>query len=109
MIEGRNPPHQSGAHRYGVYRGGPDPLADLLDAADGIDDITRRILDGQSVEEAFREMFRDGLIGRSGLADMAQEIDRRSRELRKSGRLDGLLTDLREMLDEAITHLKTKI
>ncbi len=88
--------------RYGAFHGGPDPLAAPPDVGVGVDDLAQRILGGQSVAEALRDLMREGMQGRRGLQDMAQRIRERRRELEKSGRMDGLLEDLRELLDAAV-------
>jgi uncharacterized protein with von Willebrand factor type A (vWA) domain len=88
--------------RYGALHGGPDPLAAPPDAGVGIDDLAHRILGGQSVAEAMRDLMREGTQGRKGLQDMAQRIRDRRRDLEQSGRMDGLLEDLRDLLDTAL-------
>ena len=88
--------------RYGAFHGGPDPLAARPDAAAGVDELARRILDGQSVAEALRDLLRRGTQGRQGLQDMAQRIRERRRQLEQSGRMDGLLEDLRDLRDRAL-------
>ncbi|MDA2989209.1 MAG: hypothetical protein O2815_09050 [Actinomycetota bacterium] len=88
--------------RYGAFRGGPDPLAPRADAATAVDEIGKRILEGQSVRDALRDVLRSGSQGRRGLSQMSRELRKRHKELSKSGRMDGLLSDLREMLDQAL-------
>jgi len=88
--------------RYGAFHGGPDPLAPRADAAAGVDEIGKRILEGQSVRDALRDVLRAGSQGRRGLSDMARQLRQRHKELSKSGRMDGLMSDLREMLDQAL-------
>lgn len=88
--------------RYGAFRGGPDPLAPRADAASAVDEIGKRILQGQSVRDALRDVLRSGSQGRRGLSQMSRELRKRHRELSKSGRMDGLLSDLREMLEQAL-------
>lgn len=95
--------------RYGSFHDGPDPLAAPVDAGGGMDEIGRRLLEGQSLKDAFRDMFREGLSKRDGLRDMFREAQKRRRELEKSGRMDGLLTDLRELLDQALTTERTAL
>ncbi len=87
---------------YGRFRGGPDPLAQRVDAGAGIDEIGKSILGGKSVRDALREMLRAGSQGRQGLSEMARQIRNQYRELRESGQMNGLLDDLRAMLDEAL-------
>ncbi len=89
-------------YRYGAFHGGPDPLAAPPDAGAGVDDLARRILAGQSVAEALRDLLREGVQGRQGLQEMAQRLRERRRELEGSGRMDGLLQDLRDLLDTAL-------
>ena len=89
-------------YRYGAFHGGPDPLAAPPDAAAGVDDLAQRILGGQSLSEALRDLMREGTQGRRGLQDMAQRIRERRRRLEQSGRMDGLLEDLRDLLDTAL-------
>ncbi len=90
--------------QYGSFHDGPDPLAAPVDAGGGVDEIGRRLLDGQSLTDAFRDMFRDGVNNRDGLRDMFRKAQQRRKELEKSGRMDGLLTDLRQLLDDALTQ-----
>jgi len=87
---------------YGRFHGGPDPLAPRVDAGAGVDEIGKRILDGQSVRDAMRDVLRAGSQGRRGLSEMARQVRDRHRELRDSGQMNGLLNDLRQMLDEAL-------
>ncbi len=98
----RRPYRRGRGSRYGAFRGGPDPLAARADAASAVDEIGKRILDGQSVRDALRDVLRSGSQGRRGLSQMSQQLRRRHKELSKSGRMDGLLSDLREMLQQAL-------
>lgn len=92
-----------GPYRYGAFHDGPDPLAEPLDAGTGIDELARRILGGQSVREALRDLLRRGMRGRRGLSELARDVDRRRRDLENGGRLDGVLADLRDLMDQALT------
>ena len=87
--------------RYGPFHDGPDPLAAPADAGAGVDDLARRIMEGQSVEDALRDLMREGTQGRRGMRDMARQVRDRRKRLEKSGALDGLLQDLRELLEGA--------
>jgi len=97
-----SPAHPSRRGRYGRFRGGPDPLARRPDAASAVDEIGSRILAGESVREALRDLLRSGTQGRKGLSEMARQIKQRHQQLRTSGPMDGLLRDLREMLSSAL-------
>ena len=87
--------------RYGPFHDGPDPLAGPLDAGAGVDDLAKRIMDGQSVEDALRDLMREGTQGRRGMRDMARQVRDKRRRLEKSGAMDGLLQDLRELVEQA--------
>ena len=88
--------------RYGPFSGGPDPLAAPLDAGVGIDELGRRMLSGESLRDALRAMLRDGLGERQGLGQLASRLAQRRSALASSGRMDGLLEDLRELIEKAI-------
>ena len=87
---------------YGHFQGGPDPLAPRVDAGVGVDDIGKRILAGESVQDALRDMLRSGSKDRKGLGEMARALQERKKQLRESGSMDGLLSELREMLEAAV-------
>lgn len=88
--------------RYGPWRGGPDPLAPPFDVRAAIDKIGDDVLSASSIDEAMRELLRQGLDGRSGLDRLAERI-RRMRELaRRRGDLGGTLDQVRAALDQAL-------
>lgn len=96
-------------YRYGAFHGGPDPLAEPVDAGAAVDALADRILDGSSVRDALRDMLRRGMEGARGLDDLRRRLQQRRRELQKSGRLDGLLEKVREKLDEALEHERSAL
>jgi uncharacterized protein with von Willebrand factor type A (vWA) domain len=96
-------------YRYGRFNDGPDPLAAPPDVAGGVDEIARRVMSGQSLAEAMRDLLREGMDGRRGLQEMARQIRQRRKELTKSGQMDGLLQDLRELLDQALTAERAEL
>jgi uncharacterized protein with von Willebrand factor type A (vWA) domain len=96
-------------YRYGAFHGGPDPLAEPVDAGAAVDELADRILDGSSVRDALRDMMRRGMEGARGLDDLRRRLQQRRRELQKSGRLDGLLEKVREKLDEALEHERSTL
>ncbi len=102
-------PYRPRRGRYGAFHGGPDPLAARADAGAGVDEIGKRILEGQSVRDALRDVLRAGSQGRRGLSQMSRELRKRHKELSKSGRMDGLMSDLREMLDQALDTEKREL
>lgn len=87
---------------YGPFRGGADPLAPLVDSGSGVDELGERILQGQSVQEALRDLMRTGTKGRKGLEQLYRQIQDRYNEVRQSRSMNGLLDDLHEMLEEAL-------
>jgi len=91
-------------YRYGAFHGGPDPLADPVDAGAAVDALGDRLLDGSSLREALRDLMRRGMTGARGLDEWRQRLAQRRRELQRSGRLDGLLEQVREHLDRAVEH-----
>jgi uncharacterized protein with von Willebrand factor type A (vWA) domain len=87
---------------YGRFHGGPDPLAPRADAGAGVDEIGKRILAGESLRDALRDVLRSGSQDRKGLAEMARKLRERRKQLRESGNMNGLLEDLRSMLESAV-------
>ena len=88
--------------RYGPWDDGPDPLAAPYDISAAVEDIGERILDGQTAADAVRDLMRQGMRGQRGLDEMRRRALRRAQELRNSGRMDGVLDQVRELLDEAL-------
>ncbi len=92
----------SGTFRYGPWDGGPDPLASPFTAAGALDEMSRQILEGRTPREALEALLRRGMPGRRGLDDMRRAIERRRREARSRGRMDGTLQEVRRLLDTAV-------
>ncbi|MDQ1706574.1 MAG: hypothetical protein QOF18_2940, partial [Frankiaceae bacterium] len=89
-------------NRYGEWRGGPDPLAPPYDARAALDELGDAVLDGMSPGEALQELLHRGMQGRRGLDDLLRQVRQRQRQARRSGRLDGTLEQVRELLDRAL-------
>ena len=89
-------------YRYGAYDDGPDPLAAPYDVREALDEMGDRILGGDSPRDALRDLLRRGWQERRGLDDLMRRVRERQRELRNSGRLDGMLEQARELLDDAL-------
>src|ERR1700755_1234152 len=87
-------------YRYGAYDDGPDPLAPPYDVREALDEMGERILGGDSPRDALRDLLRRGWQDRRGLDDLMRRGRERQRELRNSGRLDGMLEKASELLDE---------
>ncbi|MET0740243.1 MAG: hypothetical protein ABWZ26_01680 [Candidatus Nanopelagicales bacterium] len=89
-------------YRYGAYDDGPDPLAAPYDVARAVDELGDAVLDGAGTRDALRELLRRGADGLHGLDDLLRQVRRQQRQLRRSGRLDGTLEEVRRLLDQAI-------
>jgi uncharacterized protein with von Willebrand factor type A (vWA) domain len=89
--------------RYGAWRGGRDPLEPPYDIREALDDIGEDVLSGSSPRNALNRLLRRGTRDRQGLDALRRAARERSRELRRSGRLDGTLQRVRELLEEALT------
>ncbi|MGH3343182.1 MAG: VWA domain-containing protein [Carbonactinosporaceae bacterium] len=88
--------------RYGPWRGGPDPLAPPYDIAGALDQLGDTVLGGTSPRDALRELLRRGPERMRGLQDLRLQVREQRRELRRSGRLDGTLERVRQLLDGAV-------
>ncbi|HST81349.1 MAG TPA: hypothetical protein VLL08_06385 [Kineosporiaceae bacterium] len=95
-------------YRYGPWRGGPDPLAAPYDVRQALDALGERVLSGEGVRDALRDLLRRGLPDhdqqgrRRGLDDLRARAERMRRETSRRGRLDGTVTKARAQLDQAL-------
>ncbi|MBT0770512.1 hypothetical protein KIH74_16325 [Kineosporia sp. J2-2] len=101
-----SPRRRDPRYRYGPWRGGPDPLAPPYDVRRALDALGDRVLSGDNVREALRDLLRRGLPDengrRTGLDDLRARAERRRRETSRRGRLDGAVTRARAQLDQAL-------
>ena len=88
--------------RYGEWHGGPDPLEAPYDIREALDEIGDDVLAGMSPRAALNRMLRRGTSDRDGLDALRRQARERARELRRSGRLDGTLEQVRQLLDDAV-------
>jgi uncharacterized protein with von Willebrand factor type A (vWA) domain len=88
--------------RYGRWAGGPDPLEPPYDIRQALDEIGDDVLAGMSPRAALNRLLRRGADGRDGLEALRRQARDRARQLRRSGRLDGTLEEVRRLLDEAL-------
>jgi uncharacterized protein with von Willebrand factor type A (vWA) domain len=98
-----------GRYRYGEYDGGPDPLEPPYDVRSAVDALGDSILAGEDTSTALRDLIRRGLAGRRGLDDLLRQVRDRQRELRRSGRLDGILEQASALLDTAIGQERAEL
>ncbi len=96
-------------YRYGPYRDGPDPLAPPYDVRGAVDALGESVLDGADPASALRDLLRRGMPGRRGLDDLLRRVRDRQREIRSRGRLDGILDQVRALLDTAIGQERAEL
>jgi uncharacterized protein with von Willebrand factor type A (vWA) domain len=96
-------------YRYGQYRDGPDPLEPPYDVRGAVDELGESVLEGSDPASALRELLRKGMSGHRGLSDLLRQVRERQRELRRSGRLDGILEQARALLDTAIGQERAEL
>jgi uncharacterized protein with von Willebrand factor type A (vWA) domain len=96
-------------YRYGRYVYGPDPLAFPYDARGAVDEMGEDILAGATPSDALRDLLRRGLSDRRGLDDLLRQVRERQRELRNSGRMNGILEQARALLDTAIGQERAEL
>ncbi len=96
-------------YRYGPYSGGPDPLAPPYDARRALDEMGDSVLAGADPSTALRDLLRRGLQGHRGLDDMLRRVREQREEIRRRGRLDGILERARALLDTAIGQERAEL
>jgi uncharacterized protein with von Willebrand factor type A (vWA) domain len=96
-------------YRYGRYTDGPDPLALPYDVRGAVDEMGDAILAGADPADALRDLLRRGQTGRRGLDDLLRRVRDRQREIRGSGRLDGILEQARALLDTAVGQERAEL
>jgi uncharacterized protein with von Willebrand factor type A (vWA) domain len=67
------------------------------------------ILAGADPADALRDLLRRGQTGRRGLDDLLRRVRDRQREVRGSGRLDGILEQARALLDTAVGQERAEL
>ena len=96
-------------YRYGRYVYGPDPLALPYDVRGALDEMGDAILGGATPADALRDLLRQGSEGRRGVDDLLRRVRERQREIRGSGRLDGILEQARALLDTAVGQERAEL
>ena len=95
--------------RYSRYTGGPDPLAPPVDLREALRAIGDDVMEGVSPERAMREFLRRGGPSNRGLDRLAEEANRRRRELLRTRNLDGTFDEIRELLDSAVLNERKQL
>ncbi|MCA2214901.1 vWA domain-containing protein [Jidongwangia harbinensis] len=88
--------------RYGAWRDGPDPLAPPYDVRAAVDEVGERVLGGDSLRDALRDLLRRGPRDGRGLDDLQARARRMRREALRRGNLDGAVTRAQQLLDQAL-------
>jgi uncharacterized protein with von Willebrand factor type A (vWA) domain len=88
--------------RYGAWRDGPDPLAPPYDVRAAVDEVGERVLGGENLRDALRDLLRRGPRDGRGLDDLQARARRMRREALRRGNLDGAVTKARALLDQAL-------
>jgi uncharacterized protein with von Willebrand factor type A (vWA) domain len=74
-----------------------------------MDSLGESVLDGTDPASALRDLLRRGLSGHRGLDDLLRRVRERQREIRGRGRLDGILDQVRSLLDTAIGQERAEL
>ncbi|AGZ42483.1 vWA domain-containing protein [Actinoplanes friuliensis] len=88
--------------RYGAWRDGPDPLAPPYDVRGAVDEVGERVLAGDNLRDALRDLLRRGPRDGRGLDDLEARARRMRREALRRGNLDGAVTRAQQLLDQAL-------
>ncbi|GGL12515.1 vWA domain-containing protein [Mangrovihabitans endophyticus] len=88
--------------RYGAWRDGPDPLAPPFDVRAAVDDVGERVLAGESLRDALRDLIHRGPRDGRGLDDLRARARRLRRDALRRGNLDGAVTRAQQLLDQAV-------
>ncbi|GAA0807549.1 vWA domain-containing protein [Spirilliplanes yamanashiensis] len=88
--------------RYGAWNDGPDPLAPPYDVRAAVDEVGERVLAGDSLRDALRDLLRQGPRAGRGLEDLLAKARRMRREAARRGNLDGAVTRAQALLDQAL-------
>ncbi|MFG1604554.1 VWA domain-containing protein [Actinoplanes sp. NPDC049265] len=88
--------------RYGAWRDGPDPLAAPYDVRGAVDEVGERVLAGENLRDALRDLLRRGPRDGRGLDELYSRARRMRRDALRRGNLDGAVTRAQQLLDQAL-------
>jgi uncharacterized protein with von Willebrand factor type A (vWA) domain len=95
--------------RYGAWNDGPDPLAPPYDVRAAVDEVGERVLEGESLRDALRDLIRRGPREGRGLDDLRARARRLRKEALRRGNLDGAVTRAQQLLDQAVAAEKDEL
>ncbi|MCG8918388.1 VWA domain-containing protein [Actinokineospora sp. PR83] len=101
-----DPAGSSDRWNYGPWHDGPDPLAPPVDLRDALDQLGRDVMNGSSPRSALEELLRRGTEGTRGLDDLTRRLWEQRSRIQRRHNLDGTLTEVRELLDRALSAEK---
>jgi len=79
------------------------------DVRGAVDAMGDAVLSGSTPRDALRDLLRRGTGDRRGLDDLLRQVRDRQQEIRRSGRLDGILEQARALLDTAIGQERAEL
>jgi uncharacterized protein with von Willebrand factor type A (vWA) domain len=79
------------------------------DVRGAVDAMGDAVLSGATPRDALRDLLRRGAGDRRGLDDLLRQVRERQQEIRRSGRLDGILEQARALLDTAIGQERAEL
>src|SRR4029453_14436366 len=88
--------------RYGAWRDGPVPLAPPYDVRAAVDQVGERVLGGESLRDALRDLLRRGPRDGRRLDAPQARARRMRRDVLRRGNLDGAVTRAQQLLDQAV-------
>src|SRR4051794_25109611 len=89
-------------YRYGAWNDGPGPPAPPYDPRAARDPVGERVLAGDSLRDALRGLLRQGPREGRGLDDLLARARRMRGEAARRGNLDGAVTRVQALLDQAL-------
>src|ERR1700712_614144 len=96
-------------YAYGPYLDGPDPLAPPVDLRAALDKIGGEGVEGSPLQQALRELLRQGMGDRRALDELTRQLWQKRRDLQRNNRIDGTLQEVRELLNRALTAEKAAL
>ncbi|RLK59375.1 vWA domain-containing protein [Actinokineospora cianjurensis] len=97
------------SYRYGPWHDGPDPLAPPVDLRAALEALGRDVMEGASPRAALQELLRRGVGDAAGLDDLTRRLWERRSRIQRRHRLDGTLTEVRQLLEQALAAERAEL